>query len=93
VGLGRLECEWNELRQAERRLTRHLEASHRWGDEQIGPGPQLLIDGYRALARILQARGEGAGAWAMLDRAEQAAVLILGYRASREWLVEGSPGA
>jgi LuxR family maltose regulon positive regulatory protein len=73
VGLGRLECEWNELEEAERRLTVHLEASQRLGDEQIGPGPQLLVDGYWALARVLQARGDGAGAWAMLDRAEQVA--------------------
>jgi LuxR family maltose regulon positive regulatory protein len=73
VGLGRLECERNKLEEAERRLTVHLEASQRWGDEQIGPGPQLLVDGYRALARVLQARGEGARAWAMLDRAEQVA--------------------
>jgi LuxR family maltose regulon positive regulatory protein len=73
VGLGRLECEWNELEEAERRLTVHLEASQRLGDEQLGPGPQLLVDGYRALARTLQARGEGEGAWVMLDRAEQVA--------------------
>jgi LuxR family maltose regulon positive regulatory protein len=73
VGLGRVECEWNELKEAERRLTMHVEASQRLGDEQIGPGPQLLIDGYRALARILQARGEETGAWAMLERAEQVA--------------------
>jgi LuxR family maltose regulon positive regulatory protein len=73
VGLGRLENEWNKLGEAESRLTVHLEASQRLGDEQIGPGPQLLVDGYRALARVLQARGEGAGAWAMLDRAEQVA--------------------
>ncbi len=71
VGLGRLECERNELEEAERRLTVHLEASQRLGDEQIGPGPQLLVDGYRALARTLQARGEEASALAMLDRAEQ----------------------
>jgi LuxR family maltose regulon positive regulatory protein len=73
VGLGRLECEWNDLEQAEVRLTTHLEASRRWGDEQLGPGPQLLVDGYRALARVLQAQGREAGAGSMLDKAEDVA--------------------
>jgi LuxR family maltose regulon positive regulatory protein len=73
VGLGRLECEWNDLKEAKRRLTMHLEASQRWGDEEIGPGPQLLTDGYQALARVLQAQGESARARTMLDRADEVA--------------------
>jgi LuxR family maltose regulon positive regulatory protein len=73
VGLGRIECEWNDLEEAERRLTVHLEASQRLGDEQIGPGPQLLVDGYQALARIHQAQGQSPRAERMLDRAEQVA--------------------
>ncbi len=73
VGLGRLECERNELEAAETRLTKHLQASERWGDERLGPGPQLQIDGYRALACVHRARGDGAKASAALDNAERVA--------------------
>jgi LuxR family maltose regulon positive regulatory protein len=75
VGLGRLSYEWNDLEDAKHRLVSAIEEAERQGDENVGPGPQLLLDGYLALARVHQAEGASDRALEMMSRANRFAAM------------------
>jgi LuxR family maltose regulon positive regulatory protein len=65
VGMGEVLREWNDLGAAEDLLRRgiaHCTAA--------GGMPEMALEGYLALARVAQARGDGAGALAVLEEAE-----------------------
>ncbi len=62
IGLGDVWREWNELEQAEKYLREGIELTLRWG--RIG-----ALDGYIALARLHQARGDAANALQTIQEA------------------------
>jgi LuxR family maltose regulon positive regulatory protein len=91
IGLGDLEREWNHLETAERLVTQGIELTHRWG--QIG-----AFDGYIALARLHQARGNAdAAKQAILDGlsvAERFDIstldnLLIGVYQTQLWIAQG----
>lgn len=63
--LGALLYEWNDLEAAAENLQRGIELSQRSGNREIQAG------GYRILARLKQARGDGAAALDALEKAHQ----------------------
>jgi LuxR family maltose regulon positive regulatory protein len=69
AGLGEVLCEQNDLDAAERLLTRGVELSR----GQLLVYPTVLMQGYLALARLRQARGDSAGASLLLAELMQRA--------------------
>ncbi len=67
TGLGRIWCEWNDLESAERFVLDGIENGKKAAFQDV------LLRGYLALARIRQARGDFAGALAVLDLTEPVA--------------------
>jgi len=65
VGLGELSYEWNDLDASMRHLREGIELGERGGEQKI------IVAGYAALARLLQAEGDAAGADAALQKAER----------------------
>jgi len=62
IGLGELLREWSDLETAMRHLTEGIALTEPWGEI-------VAMDGYIALARVKQARGDAHGARAALHRA------------------------
>jgi LuxR family maltose regulon positive regulatory protein len=97
VGLGGLLCEWNELEAAAHHLESGVELAEQQHDLSLGPGQQLLVDGYLGLARVHQALGDVEAA---LERVHEAMQMAEDhaphYRAraaatrARIWIAEGN---
>lgn len=69
IGLGELSREWNELDEGVRFIQEGIDLIRQQGE--IG-----VLDGYIALARICQARGDNIGANEALQQAEQLAIQL-----------------
>jgi LuxR family maltose regulon positive regulatory protein len=79
VGLGRVQYEWNELDAAQRAVQTGLERG------QLAGIMDLLLRGYHAMARILQAQGEMDDALAALDNAVAVAEKM-GVTQVKDWI-------
>ena len=95
IGLGRLLAEWNDLEVAQRYIVEGLELIRHWGE--IG-----VMDGYTRLARVKQAQGDVAGAYAAIRTAQQLAarfepanfvVAYVGIYTARLDIAQGNLGA
>ncbi|MFL5806164.1 MAG: LuxR C-terminal-related transcriptional regulator, partial [Roseiflexaceae bacterium] len=81
IGIGEVLCEWNDLDGAAHALTHGIELL-RGATEQM-----LLARGYAALARVQQARDDGASALATIQRGEDwFAQIQLSGPSARAWL-------
>ena len=95
VGLGRVRYEWNELDAALHNVRTGLERG------QLAGVMDVLLRGYLALARILQAQGDIEGALAALDEANAVAEKMglaqvkvwIGAQRAQVWLARGDTEA
>ena len=66
LGMGRVLTEWNDLFEAEQHLRKGIDSCHQWG----GLDEAASLTGYFLLSRVLQARGDVAGARGAIDQIE-----------------------
>jgi LuxR family maltose regulon positive regulatory protein len=97
VGLSDLLREWNDLDEAMRLLTKGIKLGEQQGDVIVGPGLQILTDGYLGLARVYQAQGNVDGALEAIRKAELVAhkhnpsqVGRVAAAQARLWIVQGN---
>jgi LuxR family maltose regulon positive regulatory protein len=95
IGLAEIKREWNELAAARRYLEAGIEQARLWGEI-------ANLDGYLALARVMQAQGDWQGAREALETARQLAVqfdatdlddLLVEIQLVRLWLARGDATA
>jgi LuxR family maltose regulon positive regulatory protein len=97
VGLGSLLCEWNELEAAAHHLKSGIDLVDQPPDLSLGPGQQLLVDGYLGLARVRQALGDAEAALELVHKAWQTAeehapaqLARVAATRARIWIAQGN---
>ncbi len=100
VGLGRLLYEWNDLDGAMRHLLEGIRLGERQGDLVMGPGLQILLDGYLALARVRRVQGDVDALLELIRKSERwvrqhdpSRAAQVAVTQARLWLALGNTGA